>query len=100
MQARDKFASDLFGLFIPTRFQWLVPKWATARSDHFSGGSTEHMAYLGIPLILLLTWTAIRQRRRSVVRAATVIGFVMALLSLGVHLHINGHKYFLLPWAL
>jgi hypothetical protein len=100
IQARDKFASDLTGFFIPTRFQWLSPKWATARSDHFSGGLTEHMAYLGIPLILFLGWTIVRGWRRPVVRAAGTVGLVMALLSMGVHLHIDGHRTtILLPWA-
>ena len=101
IQARDKFASDLFGFFTPTRFQWLAPKWATARSDHFTGGLTEHMAYLGIPLIAFLVWTIVRQWRRPVVRAATAVGIVMAIFSMGIHLHIDGHKYALpLPWAL
>jgi hypothetical protein len=101
IQPPDTYASDLLGFFIPTEFQWLAPRWAVSHSNQFSGGGTEHMAYLGIPLIAFLIWTIVRQWRRPVVRAATIVGLVMALLSMGVHLHVDGHKYgVLLPWAI
>jgi hypothetical protein len=90
------YSTDLFNLVWPVnqQFDFGVGK------PSFTGNASEWTGYIGIPLIVLLVVVAIRTwRRRPVVPVAAILVVVLAVLSLGPHLHLNGHKSIPLPWA-
>jgi len=84
------FLIDLANFVVPTQLQALAPGWLTAISARFSGNLTEWTAYLGIPLIAILVYTAVRFWHRPVVPLASLLLALVALLSLGGRLHIAG----------
>jgi hypothetical protein len=102
VQQPGVFVSDLLGVVVPTQSQLLAPSGALDVAGRFSGNPVEWSAYLGVPLLLLLGFAAVRWWRRDVrLRVATVCGAVFLLLSLGPSLHIGGHDTGIpLPWAL
>jgi hypothetical protein len=90
-QRYDFYVTDLLGFVIPDSLQLVAPGRALAISQHFVGGNVSDIGgYLGLPLVLIVAWAAIRYRRDSVARVAGFAGLVMALFSLGPHLHIIG----------
>jgi hypothetical protein len=84
------YVNDLLGFWVPSPVQWLAPPGALRISERFSGNSSEWNSYLGIPLSLLLAFTAIRWWRNGWVRVAALAGAVVAILSLGITVHIAG----------
>lgn len=101
IQPHDVAVSDLFTFVVPTWAQWLAPHQALERSQRFTGSGVEVSAYFGIPLLLLLAALAVRLRRDPLVRALTPLFALVALLSLGGHLHIDGRITGIrLPWLL
>lgn len=95
----DRFSSDLLNLFLPTRYQFVAPEAATRISDHFSGLFHEATAYVGLPLLLILTVVAARRWNDMRIRVATLVGAAMFLLSLGPYLHVGGDSTrWPLPW--
>jgi hypothetical protein len=54
--------------------------------------SAENGAYIGIPLLLVLTLFAIRNWRSGLVRFAAAMGLVALILSLGPTLQVDGHS--------
>lgn len=65
----------------------------------FSGGPSEWVGYLGIPLILLVLVTAIIEFRRLVVPVTLFVMVVFAVFSLGPRLHVDGRPSIGLPWG-
>jgi hypothetical protein len=84
------YSTDLLNLVLPTTFQLVAPQAATAISSGFSGLSVEATAYVGVPLLLLLTWLVASMRRDRRVVIAGVFAIVMFILSLGPELHVGG----------
>ena len=93
----DIYVTDLANFVVPSVAQLLSPQVATSISSHFSGNASEWDAYLGIPLILLLVAATIRFWRIPVIRTAGVVALVISVLSLGPHLHVQGHQVLALP---
>jgi hypothetical protein len=82
LQPPDVYVSDLLAFVVPDRF------------IHFTGNATENDAYIGLPLLVLF----IAGFRKTRWLALTTV--IVALLSLGPHLHINGTVTPIpLPWA-
>lgn len=99
VQPPNVFVSDLANFVVPTRVQQVAPGWAASMSDRWSGNAIELNAYVGIPLMLMIGFVIVRRWRTSAVRVAALLGAVMAVLSLGPNLHVNGHDTMLpLPW--
>ncbi|MCM3885789.1 hypothetical protein [Frankia sp. R82] len=93
--------SDLWTFVTPTPLQDLAPDAALRRSLRFTGNAVEVGGYLGIPLMLLAIGTAVTARHHPLVRVLAPVGIVMAVLSLGDHLHVGGHVTGIaLPWLL
>jgi hypothetical protein len=86
----DVFVNDLLGFWVPTGVQWINSPLAGAISSHFSGNGAEWNSYLGLPFSLLLVFVSIRWWRNGAVRLAALAGFVVAVLSFGVLLHVDG----------
>jgi hypothetical protein len=92
----SRFGADLLGTVVPGPHQLLgfdaIHSWG--------GGSTENGSYLGLPLLVLLGFLAVRYRRVAVVRFSTVLGLLVLLLSLGRKLALAGTTHDIpLPFA-
>jgi hypothetical protein len=99
-QPPNVFVSDIVNFVVPTDMQHFVPAWASAKAAHWTGNLSELDAYLGIPLLVIVAIVCVRHWRRPAVRVAAVVGVVVAVLSLGPHLHVNGRDtMFSLPWS-
>jgi hypothetical protein len=86
--------------FVPTRVMLLAPQAALDLTQHWTGNDAEWNGYIGIPLALLLGFVAFRWRHTTLILWSSLLGFVMAVLSLGPHLHLAGsiHSHLPLPW--
>ncbi|HXM59071.1 MAG TPA: hypothetical protein VOB72_26965 [Candidatus Dormibacteraeota bacterium] len=89
------YVNDLLGFWVPSQVQWLAPGRALRISAGFSGNYSEWNSYLGVPLTLLLVFTVVRWWRNGWVRLAALAGAVIAILSLGITLHVGGVVH---PW--
>ena len=87
---QNMYVSDLLGFWVPTKVEWLAPGRAIRISSRFMGNITEWNAYVGVPLTLLLAWTAFRRWSNGWVRLATLVGLLVAIVSLGVTVHVGG----------
>jgi hypothetical protein len=100
IQESSRNGNDLFSFLVPTRIMLVTPTAALQVSGRFIGRVGELNGYLGIPLVSLVLFTAVRWWRSGVVRVAFVTGLVMLVLSMGERLHVNGRILDLkLPWA-
>ena len=91
IQPRNVYVTDLLNLVLPTDLQMFAPEPLAAVTRTFTGNGSEWNGYLGVPLLTILAYTAWTMRRVAVVRFFTLLGALMALLSLGPHLHVGGH---------
>jgi hypothetical protein len=91
------YVTDALNFVVPTVGQLVAPPVATGISSHFTGNASEWDAYLGIPLILLLVVATVRFWRVPVIRTAGLVVLVVAVLSLGPHLNVDGHVLTALP---
>jgi hypothetical protein len=88
VQQPDVYVSDLLAFVIPSRF------------IHFTGNTAENDAYVGLPLLVLFAAGVYASRNRAWIRWTATTTMVVAMLSLGPHLHVNGQVIQLpLPWA-
>ncbi|OHV28798.1 hypothetical protein BCD49_37450 [Pseudofrankia sp. EUN1h] len=100
IQPHDVAVADLFTIVVPTPLQWLAPDQALHHSLGFTGNAVEVSGYLGAPLVVLLVVLAVRLRREPLVRVLIPLFLLVALLSLGGHLHVDGRITRVpLPWA-
>src|SRR5256885_13794747 len=90
VQIRNAYVSDLLGFVVPTAHQQFAPAAAVGLTAGFSGYSSEWDAYLGVPLIAILIYVSVRLWTRPLVRVASTLLLVLAILSLGTTLHIAG----------
>jgi hypothetical protein len=85
-----RYHADLLSPLLPTSHQLLAPGALAAAGDRLPTGATiENGFYLGLPLLLLLCYFAIRYRRLPLVATVTVIGLVAFILGLGAKLTVN-----------
>jgi hypothetical protein len=102
IQASTNYVVDLWNFITPTATQAVVPESARRITALFTGNFAETNGYLGIPLILIVVFTAARWAWSSaVVRVAFLLALVPALLALGDRLHVRGEVTGVkLPWNL
>jgi hypothetical protein len=93
--------ADIFGPFVPTSNQLLVPAAISHLGDNFVGGNlSENGTYLGVPLLLVLVTIIRRLRRDTVIVTFALFGGAAFLISLGPKLSIADHSAWLpLPEA-
>lgn len=78
------YHGDLLGPVVPTARQLLAPPSLLSMSSRFAAANpTEHVAYLGVPLALLLVVIGARFWRDSLVRFGVLLGLVAFVFSLG-----------------
>ncbi len=100
IRPQDFYVIDLANFVVPTAIAWLAPHAVVELSQKWSGNIVEWNGYIGVALIALLGFTACRWRSKPVVMWSAVMCAVIALLSLGPHLHIAGREihHIPLPW--
>jgi hypothetical protein len=86
------YPMDLLSSFVPTMNQRVTTTGLASFGDRLQPNLTENGGYLGITLALLLIFLAVRYRKSIAMRAAVVMLVVAWLLSLGPHLHVDGHQ--------
>uniref|UniRef100_UPI0020240E41 hypothetical protein n=1 Tax=Frankia sp. CiP1_Cm_nod2 TaxID=2897161 RepID=UPI0020240E41 len=99
IQPPDVAVSDLLTFVTPTPLQAFGPDFAVRESLTFTGNAVEVSGYLGLPLLALLLFIAVRLRRNRLVALCVPLAAAAAVLSLGPHLHVGGHNTGIpLPW--
>jgi hypothetical protein len=79
------YFNDFLNTIVPTAQQFNGP-----RVEHFLGNGAEWNGYVGIPLLIIITYVVVRHRRSRLVLLAFGVGLVATVLSWGGHLHIDG----------
>jgi hypothetical protein len=88
VQGADTYVSDLLAFFLPSNL------------IHFTGNVTENDAYVGLPLVALFAAGLVLGWRSPRIRWIGLTALVVAALSLGPHLHVDGNVTPVwLPWA-
>ncbi len=99
VQDLETFSADLLNLVVPTQYQLISPDAATNISDQFSGLFHEATAYVGLPLVLLLTAIVAARWGDLRIRVAGVMALIMFILSLGPVLQIGSESTgWPMPW--
>ena len=96
----DRFSTDLLGYVVPTPITRLGGLRFASVSHTFTAGFVEGGAYLGVPLLAMVVLAALRGWRRPQVRTIAITLIVVAILSLGGVLHVDGSSSIALPWAI
>jgi hypothetical protein len=86
------FVTDVVNLVLPTQMQAVSPGPATAVTDHILANVGERDGYLGVPLVVLLVWSALRLWRRDEVKLWCVLALITAALSLGITVYVAGRS--------
>ncbi len=81
----DFYKNDLAGFITPDAFQLIHTSSSAATAARYAGLAPEYVAYLGIPLIVVLVVASVLFWRHLPVRACAVATLVLLLLSLGAH---------------
>jgi hypothetical protein len=102
VREQDIYVTDLLNFVVPTHVMLLVPDQLAGLSRQWTGDDAEWNAYIGLPLLALLGFIALRWWRALLVRWSAIVAALIALLSLGPHLHLAGriHFHIPLPWLL
>jgi hypothetical protein len=90
IQPPNTFVSDVWSFLLPTRLFLLAPDPAAAFADTLPGGVVGANAYVGVLLLPLLTITAVRYWNRFEVKVAAMGSAIIAILSMGITIHIGG----------
>ena len=100
VREQDIYVTDLLNFIVPTPVMLLSPQGLLSTAQAWTGDNAEWNGYVGVPLLLLLLFIAIRWRTQLLVQWLAAFAVVIAILSLGPHLHIAGriHFHIPLPW--
>ena len=96
----DFFKNDLAGFVTPSAFLFFHSAASAAAAASYQGGVPEYLAYVGWPLLIVLTVVAVRFWRNLAVRVTAATFAVLEIFSLGGTLMVGGtdHHAVLLPW--
>lgn len=90
IRGSETFVTDLYNFVIPTNVQLIHPAWSDEIVAMFTGTTAEWNGYIGAGLIVLLLFVVVRMHNRPVVPVAAVGALLLAIFSLGPHLHVAG----------
>ena len=90
--------ADVGNFVVPTDLVAFGKGWTHGITRHFFSNRSEQAAYLGVPLLVISIWFAVRRWRNSRSRFLIAAVAVAAFLSLGSWLEVLGHKVVTLPW--
>ena len=95
-QPADHYTTDLANLLVPTRINLIGAHLPTGATSGFPGNDGERDAFLGLALLIPLSW-AWRTRRASMTRFLAAFGLLAIFFSLGSSLVVFGHRVFPIP---
>jgi len=100
VREQDIFVTDALNFVVPTHVMLLAPTQLVGLSNSWTGDDAEWSAYVGVPLLALLGFITLRCWSSLLVRWAAISAALIAILSLGPHLHAAGriHFHIPLPW--
>lgn len=91
IQRPNVYVSDALSFFVPSRLFLVAPPGAAAFAHRFiTGNLLEDGSYVGVLLPLLLVFIAVRHWRRLEVRFAVLGAVLIAILSMGITIHVAG----------
>jgi hypothetical protein len=96
----SRFNADLVNVVVPTQLIALGGSWLAGLSSRFPSSDIERGAYLGLPVLVIVAWFAIRGRRLPATRFLVASLVAPLLLSLGTALVVGGRRVTPLPWDL
>jgi hypothetical protein len=85
---------------VPTGLAEFSGHWANDLAKRFLGNSAEEDLYLGVPLLIIVAWFLLRERRQAETRFLGACFAIVVIASLGPGLYLDGHKEAPAPWAL
>ncbi len=96
------FSLNVANLFIPTPLTLIGGSQLTNLTHFFIGNMAENGAYLGLVLLLLLLFIAIKYWQYGIYRVLTLCLILIGIASLGPRLHLLGQTgaSIWMPWAL
>jgi hypothetical protein len=96
----DYYVNDPANFVTPSSYLLFHTSGMATTAAKYQGGTTEYLAYLGWPLIIVLALAAVLTWRRPAARAATLTLAVLVVFSLGGHPLIGGtlNPAVDLPW--
>jgi len=97
IQSPNTYVTDLLNVVVPTSATALAPPFTTGIVNHWSGFPIEDNAYVGIPLIVVGVYTAVRWWGDRWLRVVALGACAALIWSLGSYLHVNGVTHHLLP---
>jgi len=102
VREQDIYVADLLNFVVPTHVMLFAPSQLVDLTHKWTGDDAEWNAYIGVPLLALLGFIAVRWWRTLLVRWSAILAALIAVLSLGPHLHLAGRIVFRvpLPWLL
>jgi hypothetical protein len=102
IQPPDTYVTDVAGLVVPDHLLLVAPEPLASLTRGFTGLEVEWDGYVGLPLLVLLTWTAVGWWERPLVRWASILAAAVVVLSFGPHPHLFGRVVYPapLPWSL
>ena len=97
----DFYKNDLSAFTTPSGLLLFHTSASAAAAARYQGGPPEYLAYLGVPLIIVVALAIVALWRELPVRAAGLTLVVLVLLSLGAHPLVGGtvQNGVTLPWA-
>ena len=97
----DLYSVNVFNFVVPTPITQLGGQLLTGLAKHFTGNLSEDGAYIGLPLLIISLYIAIKYWHKAYLRALSILLVIIMLLALGPKLHIIGHIGGIpLPWAI
>jgi len=89
VQPPDFLVTDVINFLVPTMTTRFIPGALSVTAQRITIG-VESGGYIGIALIVICIITAVMLWRNIVVRTAALTGLILAILSLGPRLHVDG----------
>jgi hypothetical protein len=95
------YVNDLLNFVLPTLVYLVHSPQTNLISAHYTGNFWENNGYLGVPVIFLFLFAAVRLWKKPAARVAVYASLAIIFLSMGPFLHINGHQTSLrMPWLI
>src|SRR4051794_31794418 len=94
------YVADLYSFVIPSPYSDLRLRSFENITKHFGATGAEANAYIGLPLLIVVVFVAVRHWKSATVRIASIMTVLLAVLSMGPRLQINGRSTVPLPWAI
>ncbi|MGA2283461.1 MAG: hypothetical protein ABSH07_07255 [Candidatus Dormibacteria bacterium] len=97
IQTPNTYVTDLVNLVVPTSATALSPPFTTGIVSQWTGFPIEADAYIGIPLLLVGLYTAVRWWGDRWLRIVALGACAAVIWSLGPYLHVAGVSHHVLP---